>query len=230
MERYTLFYGLSADPVHQGHVDVVVGAVDTLIRRNYNIVQVILVPVYRRNPVGRNLKNDLPATYERRFTMCELAVEEIVKRLEGKQCQVKVSRIAEELAKRSNGPNFEVDTLLALQTGEAAGTRIISLICADIVSGDHPELGRWHKTERLVQLATIAIGRRHGYQLNEAFLKDLEQKGARFIRLDELTAVDTAGTVIRERLRKGEDPIVLGQEGLLPLSVAQYLHGDFVQR
>jgi nicotinate (nicotinamide) nucleotide adenylyltransferase len=223
--KYTLVYGLSANPVYQAHIELVSDAAKALIVRGYAIVKILIIPVYRRNPVGAESerKRDLPPNFEHRFVMCKLAAKEIAQRLEGQGGPVEVSRIEEELAKPRQGPNYTVETLSALQAREASGTDLIFLLGSDLVSGDDPEFGHWYRPDKLVQLAIIAICPRPGYQPNKSFLKSFEQKGAHFVYLNEVAARDIAARKIKERLEAGEEPLVLGEEGLLPMSVARYV-------
>jgi len=140
---FTLFYGFSADPVHQGHIDLVTAAVAELAGRGYAIPLVLLVPVYRRNPVGEQPKQGLPETYQYRVRMAELAAGVMSERLAGTGCAVKVSRAARELAERSGGPNYDLETLRYIKDhlepgGELLGSRVRALAQAarDSQAGD----------------------------------------------------------------------------------------------
>lgn len=223
MVNYVLVYGLSADPIHQQHVALVVDAARALVARGYALTKIILIPVYRRNPTGPRPKDDLPNTFEHRLAMCQWAAEEIARRLEGLPLQVEVSRIEEELAKGREAPNYTVETLSALQMREP-GLGLIFLLGSDLVSGDQPELGRWREPEKLGQMALLAICPRPGYPPNMAFLDALRRQGAQIVILEEVTTRDMATSAIRQRLEAGEDALRLAEEGLLPLPVARYIH------
>jgi nicotinic acid mononucleotide adenylyltransferase len=151
-KHYMLVYGLSANPPHQSHVDLIVEAVKALVARMYPIAMVILVPVYRRN-LARKHKEDLPQTFENRFALCRLAAEEMAKRLAPVGIPVEVSRIEEQLARSREQPNFTLETLSIVQAA-APDTGLVFLLSSDIVSGDEPELARWHQPEKLVQLTS----------------------------------------------------------------------------
>ncbi|HEX8681191.1 MAG TPA: nicotinate-nicotinamide nucleotide adenylyltransferase [Ardenticatenaceae bacterium] len=221
-QPYVLVYGLSANPIHQAHVNLLVDATRALLARGYNVVRVLLIPVYRRNPVGSTSKGNLPESYEHRLAMSQLAAQEIARALNGQVESVEVSRIEEQLAKSSTTPNYTVQTLSVLQEG-SPGLGWIFLMSSDLVSGEKPEFGRWYQPDRLVQLATIALAPRPGYDRNEAFLEQYEQKGGRFVYLNELSPPEISATAIRERLQAGEDPLVLSEEGLLLEPVAAYI-------
>ncbi len=220
--QYTLVYGLAADPIHQAHISLVSGATKALIARGNEIAKILIIPTYRHNPIGIR-KDDLPDTFEDRFAICELAAIEIAQQLEGQAIPVEVSRIEEKLAKRRKEPNYSVETLSALQAGEASGTNLIFLLGCDLVSGNDPEFRHWYKPDKLIQLATIVICPRPGYKRNEQFLMSLKEKGAHFIYLDELPAQDIASNQLKKRLENGEDPLALSDKGWLPRSIAIYI-------
>lgn len=216
-------YGLSADPVHQMHVDLVIEAARKLSGRGFHITRIVIVPVYRRNPAGEKQKGALAASYEDRFAMCELAATDISHGLGELEAFVNVSRIDQRLAQFTEKPNYTVETLQALQSEESPGTKWVLLLGSDLVSGDEPELRYWRQPEKLVQLATIAIYPRPGYPSNARFLRDLERKGARFVQLDEVSQSKASASQIRRRLKDGHDPLALNQEGLLPELVALFV-------
>lgn len=220
---YTMVYGLSADPVHQAHVDLVVATTKELSNRKVPIAEIVIIPVYRRNPVGTKRKGQLMASFEERLTMCRLAAREIRRDLGELGPQVEASRIEQELAGDKEDPNYTVETLQALQSEAAPGGNWVLLLGSDLVSGDDPELRHWHQVEKLVQLATIAIYPRPGYPNNLNFLKELAGKGAKFVQLDEVARREESASQIRKRLKEGHDPLILYQERLLPKPVALFI-------
>ncbi len=220
---YTMAFGLSADPVHQMHIDLVINAAKKLKLRGFKIERIVFVPVYRRNPVGKRQKGALAASFEDRFTMCELAAAEIRRGLDEEGACVDVSRIDQRLAQLREKPNYTIETLQALQSEASPRRNWVLLLGSDLVSGDDPELQHWRQPEKLVQLATIAIYPRPGYPVNTKFLNSLEQKGACFIQLDEVARSKASASQIRLRLKDGHDPLVLNQEGFLPEPVARFI-------
>lgn len=221
--KYTLVYGLSADPIHQRHVDLMVDGAKAIIGFGYDIVRLLIIPVYRRNPVGTKPRDGLLANFEHRFAMCQLVSRDISQAIRGYTISVEVSRIEQRLVQSTEKPNYTVETLQTLRGKEAAGTEFVLLLGSDLVSGDDPELSHWHAPERLVQMATLAIFPRPKYQVNEAFLKDLKRLGASILRLSEVNLGDISARRIRRRLAAGEDPLALSRERLVPESVALYI-------
>jgi nicotinic acid mononucleotide adenylyltransferase len=221
---FTLFYGLSADPVHQGHVDLVTAAVAELHDRGYLVAEVLLVPVYRRNPVGYQPKNGLPATYQDRVRMTELAAGVMSERLAATLAgpvTISVSLAARELAERSGGPNYDLETLRYIEQETQGG--LLYLMSAELVSGPDPEFAHWHQPAELARIATLAIAPRPGYPPNASFLKVLTAAGGHFIYLNSVVTMDISSSQIRERLMAGADPAELAWAGAIPGPVAGYI-------
>lgn len=227
---YTIVYGLSADPLHQQHVDLVVEAAHSLIHQGFEIVKVLIIPVYRRNPVGTKTRGDLAASFEHRFEMCRLGAQEIGQKLRDFGISVDVSGIEQELTRGTIDPNYTVETLQALQAKEKPAMKWILLLGSDLVSGDDPELGHWRQTDKLVQLAAIAIYPRPGYPSNRAFQKDLERQGAIFVHLDVSAQSNINASQIRQRLKDGQNAVLLSQKGLIPEMVALYINEHGIYR
>jgi nicotinate (nicotinamide) nucleotide adenylyltransferase len=218
--NYCLVYGLSADPIHRAHGDLLSDAIGALIKRAYAITRVLIVPVHRRNLP----KHDQPAPYEQRLAMCQIAAQEVGRRVAPLGVKVEVSRIEAELAAKSDRPNYTVDTLAALQRADPS-VGLIFLMSSDLVSGDEPEFARWHRPDEIVRLALIAVVMRPGYSPNEALLRKFSPYGDAFVVLEEIRPDDMSGRDIRARLASGEDPAKLAEEGLLLPGVAEYILG-----
>ncbi len=216
--NYRLIYGLSADPIHRAHSDLLGDATDALIGRGYSIGTALIVPVYRRNlPKGGH-----PAPYEHRLAMCAIAAGEVATRLKPLGVRVEVSRIEEALVRESGRPNYTVETLAALHDIEPS-SGLIFLMSSDLVSGDDLEFARWHRPEDIVRQAVIAVAVRPGYPPNGDLLARLTDAGGKFEVLAELSPADMSAQSIRARIAGGEDPRELARQGLLLAGVADYI-------
>jgi len=226
VDEYSLIFGVSADPLHNAHTDLVVGATKELIARGYSITKIIVIPVYRRNRVSSEEKEYLSKSFEHRFKMAILAAAGIRRRLAEQVGSITVSRIEEQLAKPTSKPNYTVETLTTLRNEVGPDVGFIFPIGSDLISGKEPEFGKWYQLELLIQLAIIAICVRPGFHRNRAFINKLSTKGAQFVNLNTSLS-DISSGQIKERLRNGEDPLVLSEEGLLQEPVALYIekHG-----
>lgn len=218
----TLILGLSADPIHPGHIEMVVQSYRGLCDRGYDVARILLVPVYRRNPVGPK-KLHLPFTYHHRYMMCGLAAQEIAQQLGLDIDRVVVSDVEAQLAADRERPNYTAETLTALKL-RYPQDQLIFLISSELVSGAAPEFGRWYQPERILELAALAICPRPGYEPNRTFVAALAQQGGRVIFLPEVATPDISATELRDRLVTGESPLTLEAEGMLSPAVARYLH------
>ena len=219
--RYALIYGLSANPVHQGHIDLVTGALANLNNLGYEVAQTLIIPVYRRNPVGSH-KDDLPGSFEQRVAMCEIAAQEVLNTYP--KMHIHVNRIEAHLAKKSDNPNYSVETLTYLKEFALPDLNLIFLISIEIVSGAKPEFSQWYKTKTLLEITSLAVCPRPGFPVNQSYITALTNNGGHFILLDSVKTPDISSTLLRNWLQKGKNPLALAQEGLLPLSIAQYIN------
>jgi len=193
-----------------------------LIECGYSLAEVLLVPVYRRNPVGAR-KGRLPETYPHRYEMCRLAAQEVASRLPHDSVEVLVSSIEAELAGDTDEPNYTAETLIALATGSAPDAGLIFLISSELVSGPIPQFGRWYRTDTILALATLAICPRPGYTPNDGFLQSLMAGGADVVVLSGISPPDISATELRAQLRAGVSPLTLADQGMLIPSIARYL-------
>jgi len=220
--HYRLVFGLSADPVHAGHIEIAVQSAGRLIERGYNLTELLLVPVYRRNPVGAR-KGRLPDTYPYRYEMCRLAAGEVAARLQRDSVKVLASSIEAELARESDRPNYTAETLTALRAGSPPDAGLIFLISSELVSGPNPQFGRWYRPDAILALATLAICPRPGYAPNDDFLQSLVDGGADVIVLSSISPPDISATELRAKLRACVSPLALADQELLIPSIAAYL-------
>jgi nicotinate (nicotinamide) nucleotide adenylyltransferase len=215
-----LIYGLSANPVHQGHSDLVKGAVENLLKQEYNIIQILIIPVYRRNPVGSR-KDNLPDTYEHRFRMCEFLAQEIM--LDYPCIHTRASRVEEHLAINSEKPNYTAETLTYLKEHILTEMDFIFLISSGVIFGANPEFSQWYKVDTILKLTSLAVCPRPGFPINYAYIDTMKDMGGRFIILESVKTLDISSTELRFRISRGENPLSLADEGLLSPSVGLYL-------
>ena len=217
-----LIYGLSANPVHQGHVDLMAQAYAGLRRLGKPLHRAVFVPVYRRNPVGSR-KAGLPETYEHRFAMCRLAAAMVAERLVVPDDHVSVSRVEAHLAQDREAPNYTAETLGALQREFVGRFELAFLISSELVGGGDPEFGHWHRVDLILERAALVICPRPDHPPNFDFVQSLRERGGRVFWLRDVRTTDVSATELRARLARGEDPRTLAEEGLLPLPIAEYL-------
>jgi nicotinate (nicotinamide) nucleotide adenylyltransferase len=218
-----LVFGTSADPIHAGHVHLVTGAVRALQARGEQVAEVMLMPVFRHHNLQDMVKRSLPLTFEHRFDLCRLAADEIFRELGQPELKISVSRLEEELARRTNRPNFTSETLASLRQSISPGLKIAFLIGVDNFSGDEPSFGQWYQWEQLLETTMLVISPRQGFEPNFSYLQFLENQGADLVYLEELSIPEISSREIRARLEAGESPEDLASEGLISHEAAAYI-------
>ena len=218
-----LVFGTSADPIHAGHVHLVTGAVHALQARGEQVAEVMLMPVFRHHNLQDMVKRSLPLTFEHRFDLCRLAADEIFRELGQPELKISVSRLEEELARRTNRPNFTSETLASLRQSISPGLKIAFLIGVDNFSGDEPSFGQWFQWEQLLETTMLVISPRQGFEPNFSYLQFLENQGADLVYLEELSIPEISSREIRARLEAGESPEDLASEGLISHEAAAYI-------
>lgn len=227
MKDYRLVFGLSADPIHAGHVEMVAQSTRALERRGWCIAEILLVPVFRRNPVDVS-KRRIPDTYEHRLAMCVAAAREIAERLELSAERVQASAVEAELARDRTTPNFTAETLALLKARSAPRRGLVFLISSEFVSGADPQFGRWYRPDEILRLAALAVCPRPGYAPNYDFIVNLTEHGARVVMLDEVSTPEVSASGIRVLLQAGYAPDELSRQGLLTPAVAAYLRENAI--
>jgi len=218
-----LVFGTSADPIHQGHIQLVTGAVRALQARGGQVAEVMLMPVFRHHNLQDMVKRSLPLTFEHRFDLSQLAADEIKRELGQQGLKIGVSRLEEELAQKSNRPNFTAETLTSLRQQIDPGLKIAFLIGVDSFSGDEPSFGQWFEWDRLLETTMLVISPRQGFEPNFGYLKFLEDQGADLVYLKELSVSEISSREIRARLESGESPEALADEDLISPESAAYI-------
>ena len=218
-----LVFGTSADPLHQGHVELVVDAVRALTARGWKVAEVILMPVFRHHNIQEGVKRSLTLTFEHRYTICQLAADEIRQKLNGMVEKVSVSDLERELVWQSNRPNFTAETMEAMRKRTDPKLELAFLIGADSFTGERPGFAQWHRWEELIKDAMLVISPRKGFMPNQSFIESLTERGGRVIYLEEIEVSDISSRIIRTRLETGTDPSTLAAEGILDPEIAEYI-------
>ena len=221
--KLLLVFGTSADPLHEGHVELIVDAVNALSARGFEVAEVVLMPVFRHHNIADTIKESLTLTFDHRYAICQLAAAEIAKTLEGIVARVSVSDLERELVWQSNRPNFTAETLQALRERTDPQVELAFLLGADSFSGEQPAFSRWYHWEELVKTALLVLSPREGFTPNHDFVASLTSQGGKIIYLDEIEVSDISSSGIRARLEEGADPVLLAEEGLLSPPIAGFI-------
>jgi nicotinate-nucleotide adenylyltransferase len=143
---------------------------------------------------------------EHRLEMCRLAV--------GDDERFEVSDI--ELQR--DGPSYTVDTL-ALLSEAAPNDELVLILGGDIAAG----LAGWHRPERVLELACIAIAKRRGTPRGRVDQALTTLHGTDRARFFQMPRIGISSTMVRRRVRAGlpiryfvPDPVLdyIEREGL----------------
>ena len=172
-------FGGSFDPPHSAHVLVAAWVLSTA-----EVDRLLVVPTHR-HPLGK----EHATPFEARVRMCELAMEPLRR--------VEVSTIEAEL----RGEGFTLDLLEALRE-RMPRARLRLVVGSDILG----QTGRWHRWDRIEELAPPIVVGRQG-----------------FVQEEEVLALPAiSSTEVRAKLRAGAQ-----LTGWVPTSVLDYVeaHG-----
>lgn len=163
--------GGTFDPLHVGHLVVAQDVVEEL-----GLDRLLVVPAAR--PPHREAV--FPAG--ERLAMAETAF--------GDDSRIEVS----DLEHRREGPSYTVDTLAAVRA-DRSPERLFCVIGADQLR----EFGGWHRPERILELATLAVMDRG----TEGAPTGAEGESPPEHRRVSVTRVDLSSTRLRDRLDRG---------------------------
>ena len=93
----TLVFGLTADPIHKGHEQVILNSFTYAKQQNLNIDKFLLVPTYQPSLIAN--KKQPRTSFEHRHKMCKLASKDITNQF---KCPVHVSDIEKQLHNKNN--------------------------------------------------------------------------------------------------------------------------------
>ena len=184
--------GGTFNPPHLGHLVCAQEAY-----RELDLDQVLFIPaaVPPHKPV-----DDEPGP-EHRLRLCRLAT--------AADERFSVS----DLELRRDGPSYTVDTLESLST-HAPTNDLFLILGGDIAAG----LPQWHRPERVLELATVAIAKRHGTAKAsvQSALSSLDAgERAKFLQMPR---IGISSTMVRRRARIG-----LPIRYFVPDGVADYI-------
>ncbi|MCR5249171.1 MAG: nicotinate-nucleotide adenylyltransferase [Lachnospiraceae bacterium] len=192
MERIGILGG-TFDPIHEGHMGMAVLAAEQL-----SLSRLLLLPA--GNPY---LKKGI-TPYEQRYEMCCLAAER------EKRIVIEVSRLEADESR----PTYTFETLEFLAEREPEAE--LYFICGGDVLGS---IGSWREPERIFAKATLAVFSREGSSALKDSAAALQETypEARIVFISGKVA-DISSTMVRERVKKGQDI-----RGLVPSSVEEYI-------
>lgn len=220
---FCLVFGTSADPIHAGHIELVVDAVQGLERRGHQVVEVVILPVYRRHNISDEVKTSMQESYEDRLALCEIAAWQISQALHKPADWVEVSRLEEALALDSNQPNYTAESMAVMRAELEPQITLSFLVGTDILSGEDPNLSHWYQLDALLETTTMVVCPRDGFPPNLDFMTQLEQRGGKIVYLDEVRVAEVSSSEIRAKLNETNHPAEVVEAGWLSQEALDYI-------
>ena len=171
--------GGTFNPPHLGHL---ICAQEAYLQLGLDRVTLIPARIPPHKPV-----EDEPGP-EHRLELCRLAIHGDEERF-----AVSDAEIVRE------GPSYTVDTLEGLQSS-APDHELFLIVGGDIAAG----LPNWHRPERVLSLATLAVAKRRGTSraaVDEALRSLAGNERTRFFRMPRIAV---SSTMLRDRVRAGQ--------------------------
>ncbi len=194
MKPYTLIFGLTADPIHKGHEQVILNSFEYAKQHQLSIEQFLLVPTYQPNLIAHKKQPQTP--FEHRFNMCELVAERIRKKF---NYPVFITDIEKQLYNLNGVKSYSYDTLHATEVRHK-----LFVLSADHFAGRWPKFRKWHKWQQLVQENGLLIHQRPGHGINSSFIQQLKDLNPNVFVVSELPQVDISSTKLRNQLKKNQ--------------------------
>lgn len=220
--------GLSGDPFHTGHSELVRSAVIQLSCRGYSVSDVILVPTGYPHPQ----KMGMSTPFVHRMAMCRLGARYVADELEDAAISVRCTSL-EHLMQCSHAfpePSYTIETLLVMLESLSLwggreriyDNRFILLMGSDNLEGECPQFKSWVGHEGILVRAVLAVCPRSSHPPNLSFVRSLRDTG--IVELLDAAVSSASSNDIRELIWAGEDSTAPALSGLLPPAVAEYIH------
>lgn len=185
--------GGTFNPPHLGHLVCAQEA-----HRELGLDQVLFIPT--GTPPHKPVDADPGPVH--RLEMCRLAIGDDDRFV---LCDIEVRR---------EGPSYTVDTVEELST-QSPTTELFLILGGDIAAG----LPQWHRPERVLELANVAVAKRRGTPTADVVRALEELDGGDRATFFEMPRIGISSTMVRRRVRVGQ-PI----RYFVPDGVAAYIH------
>jgi len=218
---HALVFGLSADPPHNGHVQVVQAACRWLKQQDRTPTRILIVPVGKINPI--NGKYKASASFWHRFHMCQRAFEPLVG---SSPYAVQIMDIEWQRIQAGCAHNTTWDTLNTLAHTHLWHESVTLLLSADHFASDNPAFFRWHRWQELMARADGLIASRPGYHVSETTWAIVQKQAGDAGRQWQYLQTSTcaiASRQIRQWLNSQDALAIKKAKSFLPETVFAYV-------
>ena len=188
---YTLLFGLTADPIHKGHEQVIINSFKFAKQQQLNFEQLLLVPTFEPNLIATKKQPQTP--FKQRFEMCELVAESIREQF---NYPVYITDIERQLFELNGVKSYSYDTLHATEVAHK-----LFVLSADHFTGRWPKFRQWYRWQQLVEENGLLIHQRPGHGINASFIEQLKDLNPDVYVVTGLPEVDVSSTQMRAALR-----------------------------
>ncbi|WP_154223376.1 nicotinate-nicotinamide nucleotide adenylyltransferase [Marinicella rhabdoformis] len=205
---FYLVFGLTADPPHKGHEQVIVNSHVFMQHAGLKVKQFDLIPTFNPNLIAG--KHQPTADFEQRMTMCQLIADDLNK-IHG--FNVQVNDIERFLALATHKKSYSYETLKAINHPNK-----LFVLSADHFAGRWPKFRKWHEWQNLVKENGLLIHQRPRNKINQSFINQLKATNPNIFVAKGYPVVDVSSTLIRNALKRKDDI----SKSLLSPSIASF--------
>ncbi len=205
---YTLVFGLTADPIHKGHQQVILNSFTYAINNDLAINKFIMVPTYLPNLIANKLQ---PRTaFKHRYKMCQLLANEVINKF---NYPVYVTDIEKQLFIKNKDISYSYETLAAIE-----GQHKLFVLSADHFAGRWPKFRKWHQWQQIVKDNGLLIHQRPGHGINLSFIQGLRKTSKHIYVVEGLPSIEVSSTEIRTKLNLNKSL----KDGLISEEIKNY--------
>lgn len=191
----TWVYGLTADPIHRGHEQVIKNTLNKAEEMGLETTGFILVPTYRPNLIAD--KSAPIATFEQRFEMCRLVAKDLSREL---KTDFTVSDIEKTISQ--DEPSYTYNTLDALSKNH---DNLILIISSDHAHGHAPKFRQWHRWQDLINRFGLMVHERPGHPINDCFIEHLKEHNPNVYVTKNKPTIDISSSRLRNAYSYGAE-------------------------
>ncbi len=206
---FYLIFGLTADPPHKGHEQVIINSHEFMHKAGFEVSQFDLVPTFEPNLIAG--KRQPVADFEQRMAMCQIIADDLN---QNKKYNVRVNEIERFLAFATHQKSYSYQTLKAIDHPNK-----LFVLSADHFAGRWPKFRKWHKWQALIKENGLLIHQRPGHRINNSFIQQLQSTNTHVYIVKDFPEVAVSSTFIRKNFSQS----MRGNQQILSQNVIDFI-------